>query len=116
MRFVAVFVVALTALTGSLAGADQISVDSAVTLVERHTDDRILRAKPDTAPDGRIVYLVRLLREDGGMYTLEVDAESGGIQAVSTGPLVVPRGAPIVDEPESEPQKANAQDIDPCAS
>jgi hypothetical protein len=114
MRFLSVLIAALTVFAGSTAGADQISIDSAVALVRGQTGDRILRAKPGNAPDGREVYLVRLLREDGGMYTLEVDAETGETKEVSTGPLVMPRGAPPIDE--AEPDSTNEEDVDPCAS
>ena len=111
MRCLSVFIAAVTLLAGDTAGAAPITIDAAVILVRSQVGDRVLRAKPGMSTDGREVYLVRLLREDGGMYTLEVDAESGSMKEIATGPLIVPRGVAPADENQPAPQ-----DVDPCAS
>lgn len=94
--------------------ATPLTSDEAVELVQTEVGDRILRVSPAQASDGRETFRIRLINEDGRMYTLEVDAESGDMREIATGPLVIPRGAPPPND-SSEPETVS-QEQDPCAS
>lgn len=107
--------IAVAALFSSLSAyAADLTLDDAVTQIGSQVGDRVLRATSEIAPDGRDVFHVRLIDANGRMYTLEVDAESGDMREIATGPLVLPRGAPPPDE--AAKPKSVSQEQDPCAS
>jgi uncharacterized membrane protein YkoI len=56
-----------------------ISLDEAVDLAQRRFNARVVRADVSEA-DGRRVYVLRLLSENGRVWTVRVDAQSGAIQ------------------------------------
>jgi len=59
------------------ASAPGISLDAAVRQAERKYQARVIRAETRTAQDGRIVHVLRLLSEDGRVWTVKIDAASG---------------------------------------
>ena len=94
--------------------AGPLTSDEAVMLVRNEVSDRVLRVTPALSSDGRDTYRIRLIDEDGRMYTLEVDAESGDMREIATGPMVLPRGAPPAED-TSAPEPAS-EEQNPCAS
>jgi len=66
--------------TGSRSLADrQISMDEAIDLARRRYNARVVRAEVSER-DGRRVYLLRLLSDDGRVFNVRVDAATGSIQ------------------------------------
>jgi uncharacterized membrane protein YkoI len=59
--------------------AGGMSLDEAVDLAQRRFNARVVRADVSEA-DGRRVYVLRLLSENGRVWTVRVDAQSGAIQ------------------------------------
>jgi hypothetical protein len=65
---------ALQALT--LSG---LTLDQAVAMVSKQFGARVVRAETKTL-DGRSVYVLRLLNEQGRVWTVRVDAATGAVQ------------------------------------
>ncbi len=79
--------------TGGAGGADRlvtapesrsladrrISMDEAVDLAQRRYNARVVRAEVSER-DGRRIYLLRLLSDDGRVFNVRVDAATGSIQ------------------------------------
>src|SRR5688572_13147020 len=61
-------------LTASLR--DGISLDEAVSRAERQYNARVVRTDVQDE-DGRKVYVLKLLRDDGRVFTVRVDAQTG---------------------------------------
>jgi uncharacterized membrane protein YkoI len=57
---------------------DGISLDEAVSRAERQFRARVVRAET-TERDGRLVYVLRLLSDDGRVFTVRIDASSGSM-------------------------------------
>jgi hypothetical protein len=57
----------------------QLSMDEAVELAQRRFNARVVRAEV-VERDGRRVYLLRLLSEDGRVFNVRVDAATGSMQ------------------------------------
>ncbi len=57
----------------------RISMDEAVDLAQRRYNARVVRAEV-AERDGRRVYVLRLLSEDGRVFNVRVDAATGSIQ------------------------------------
>lgn len=55
---------------------DGISLDEAVSRAERQYKARVVRTDVQDE-DGRKVYVLKLLRDDGRVFTVRVDAQSG---------------------------------------
>jgi hypothetical protein len=55
---------------------DGISLDEAVSRAERQYNARVVRTDVQDE-DGRKVYVLKLLREDGRVFTVRIDAQSG---------------------------------------
>lgn len=55
---------------------DGISLDEAVSRAERQYKARVVRTEVQDE-DGRKVYVLKLLRDDGRVFTVRVDAQSG---------------------------------------
>jgi uncharacterized membrane protein YkoI len=55
-----------------------ISMDRAIEMVERQYRARVVRADV-SEKNGRRVYVLRLLSEEGRVWTVRVDAQSGGM-------------------------------------
>jgi uncharacterized membrane protein YkoI len=55
---------------------DQISLDEAVSRAERQYRARVVRTDVQDE-DGRKVYVLKLLSEDGRVFTVRIDAQSG---------------------------------------
>jgi uncharacterized membrane protein YkoI len=53
---------------------------------ERSTGGEMLRARLCSAEEGRLVYLLTMLRRDGQVVTLQVEARGGGTRHVETRP------------------------------
>lgn len=53
------------------------SLDAAVKQAERKYSARVIRAETRTSSDGRRVHVLRLLSEDGRVWTVKMDAASG---------------------------------------
>lgn len=86
---------AALAASGALAGEDRqgherggrqrqqqnadsgISLDAAVKQAERQYNARVIRAETRTSSDGRRVHVLRLLSEDGRVWTVKIDAANG---------------------------------------
>lgn len=59
-------------------GADTgMSLDAAVKQAERRYNARVIRAETRTSSDGRRMHVLRLLSEDGRVWTVKIDAASG---------------------------------------
>lgn len=56
-----------------------LSLDAAVARVERQYRARAVRAEQDRR-DGRVVYRIRLLRDDGRVFDVTVDAATGAVE------------------------------------
>ncbi len=56
---------------------DGISLDEAVSRAEAQYRARVVRADIDDV-DGRVIYVLRLLSDDGRVFTVRIDAASGG--------------------------------------
>ena len=54
-----------------------ISMDQAIENAQRRYKARVVRADVSES-DGRRVYILRLLSEEGRVWTIKVDAETGG--------------------------------------
>jgi len=54
-----------------------LSLDAAVRQAERQYNARVIRAETRTSSDGRRVHVLRLLSEDGRVWTVKIDAASG---------------------------------------
>lgn len=59
-------------------GRRAISVDQAIAQVERRYNARVVRAE-QAEFNGRRIYVMRLLSEEGRVWTVRVDAETGGV-------------------------------------
>lgn len=58
------------------AGSPVMSLDRAIALAEQHFKARVVRAiEEDT--EGRRVYVLRLLSEEGRVWTVRIDAQTG---------------------------------------
>jgi Peptidase propeptide and YPEB domain len=57
---------------------DGISLDEAVSRAEAQYNARVVRAEADER-NGRVIYKLRLLSDDGRVFTVRVDAQSGAI-------------------------------------
>jgi uncharacterized membrane protein YkoI len=55
-----------------------ISLDRAVAMAEQHYKARVVRTSTSDA-DGRRVYVLRLLSDQGRVWTVRVDAETGAM-------------------------------------
>ena len=58
---------------------DGISLDEAVARAERQYRARVVRTDVQDE-DGRKVYVLKLLREDGRVFTVRIDASTGGMR------------------------------------
>jgi uncharacterized membrane protein YkoI len=56
----------------------QLSLDQAIEMVERRFKARVVRPGVEEA-DGRRVYVLRLLSEEGRVWTVRVDAQTGAV-------------------------------------
>ena len=56
--------------------AQSISLDRVISQVEKRYKARVVRADK-TQRDGRVVYELRLLSEEGRVWTVRIDAETG---------------------------------------
>ena len=56
-----------------------ISLDEAVRRAERQYHARVVKANARSS-DGRTVYVLRLVSDDGRVFTVRVDAATGSIQ------------------------------------
>jgi uncharacterized membrane protein YkoI len=54
-----------------------ISLDQAIEIAERQYNARVVKANEQNV-NGRRVYVLRLLSEQGRVWTVRVDAETGG--------------------------------------
>jgi uncharacterized membrane protein YkoI len=73
-------VVAAGSIRVSLAQATpKYSIDEAVTIVKKDFSGRVLRATPEQQ-DGRTIYEIRILTDDGLVRTIIFDAESGQVE------------------------------------
>jgi len=59
--------------------ATPLSLDEAVELVKRRYDARVLRAE-ETKDGDEVVYRIRLLAADGRVFTVHVNARTGGVE------------------------------------
>ncbi|HNR23611.1 MAG TPA: PepSY domain-containing protein [Steroidobacteraceae bacterium] len=57
--------------------APGMSLDAAVRQAERKYQARVIRAETRSSQDGRVVHVLRLLSEDGRVWTVKIDAASG---------------------------------------
>lgn len=55
-----------------------LSLDAAVQMVQQRFNARVVRAET-RQEKGRTVYVLRLLNEDGKVWTVHVDADSGAV-------------------------------------
>jgi uncharacterized membrane protein YkoI len=58
------------------AESREMSLDQAVAMAEKRHKARVVRAET-TSVDGRRVYVLRLLSEEGRVWTVKVDAATG---------------------------------------
>lgn len=58
---------------------DGISLDEAVSRAERQYRARVVRTEVQDE-DGRKVYVLKLLRDDGRVFTVRIDASTGGMR------------------------------------
>ena len=56
-----------------------ISLDEAVRRAERQFHARVVKAETQSV-DGRSMYILRLVSDDGRVFTVRVDAATGSIQ------------------------------------
>jgi len=56
--------------------ARTVSMDQAVKMAEQHFHARVVKAETEH-PNGRAVYVLRLLNDAGRVWTVRVDASSG---------------------------------------
>ncbi len=54
------------------------SLDEAVQMVQRRFNARVVRAEA-RSDDGRTVYRLRLMNDEGKVWTVQVDAQSGAV-------------------------------------
>lgn len=54
------------------------SLDEAVQMVQRRFNARVVRAEA-RSEDGRTVYRLRLMNDEGKVWTVHVDAQSGSV-------------------------------------
>lgn len=54
------------------------SLDEAVQMVQRRFNARVVRAET-RSEDGRTVYRLRLMNDEGKVWTVHVDAQSGSV-------------------------------------
>jgi hypothetical protein len=59
-------------------GRAGVSMDQAIAQVERRYKARVVRAE-QAESNGRRIYVLRLLSEEGRVWTVRVDAETGGV-------------------------------------
>jgi uncharacterized membrane protein YkoI len=59
-------------------GRALISLDDAVRRAERRFNARVVKAETRTI-DGRVVHVLRLVSDDGRVFTVRVDAQSGNM-------------------------------------
>jgi uncharacterized LabA/DUF88 family protein len=57
----------------------QVSMDEAIEMAQRRFNARVVRAEV-AERDGRRVYVLRLLSEDGRVFNVRVDAATGSMQ------------------------------------
>lgn len=57
-------------------GAPALSLDRAIAQAEQHFRARVVRANEEDV-DGKRVYVLRLLSEEGRVWTVRIDAQSG---------------------------------------
>lgn len=62
----------------SLAARRGLTLDQAVAMVERRFRAMVVRAGREES-DGRVVYVLRLLSDQGRVWTVRVDAETGEV-------------------------------------
>ncbi len=60
-------------------GGGGISLDEAVRRAERQFHARVVKAETQSV-DGRAMYILRLVSDDGRVFTVRVDAATGSIQ------------------------------------
>ena len=90
-RMVPALLLCLSSLVASASAADDkrgrddpppaaanISMDEAIAMVERRYQARVVRAESDER-NGRRVYVLRLLSDDGRVWTVRVDAATGSV-------------------------------------
>jgi uncharacterized membrane protein YkoI len=61
-----------------MALRDGISLDQAVARAEAQFNARVVRAETNER-DGRLIYVLRLLSDDGRVFTVRIDAATGAI-------------------------------------
>jgi uncharacterized membrane protein YkoI len=59
-----------------MAAQSPLTLDRAVALAEQHFKARVVRASEEEA-EGHHVYVLRLLSEEGRVWTVRVDAQTG---------------------------------------
>ena len=64
--------------TGSRYAQGGVSLDAVVRQMEQRFNARVVRAET-REEKGRTVYVLRLLSEDGKVWTVKVDADSGAV-------------------------------------
>ena len=57
-------------------GSTLLSLDGAIALAEQHFKARVVRAAEEEV-EGRRVYVLRLLSEEGRVWTVRVEAQTG---------------------------------------
>lgn len=67
-----------TQVTAAPQARDAVSLDQAVAMVRRQTGGRIIKAN-STSSNGRTIHMIRVLTQDGKVFTVRVDAASGRI-------------------------------------
>jgi uncharacterized membrane protein YkoI len=60
-------------------GRARISLDEAVRRAERRFNARVVKAETHVT-DGRFVHVLRLVSDDGRVFTVRVDAETGNME------------------------------------
>ncbi|MEN9704738.1 MAG: Peptidase propeptide and domain [Pseudomonadota bacterium] len=63
---------------GPAAVQPPLSLDRAIVIAEQHFKARVVRAAEDET-DGHRVYVLRLLSEEGRVWTVRVDAQTGAM-------------------------------------
>jgi uncharacterized membrane protein YkoI len=58
--------------------ATAVSMDQAVKMAEQHFHARVVKAETEH-PNGRTVYVLRLLNDAGRVWTVRVDAANGAV-------------------------------------
>ena len=61
---------------GPILRADGLTLDEAISRAERQHSARVVRAETSER-DGRVIYVLRMLSDDGRVFVVRIDAASG---------------------------------------